>query len=288
MHARDQPILQENIRHCLAKLRHVLLDMDGTIYSGSRLFPFTLKFLADLTEAHIGYTFLTNNCSRSVEQYVQKLRGLGIMADADSLLTSMHATVFYLRHHHPRIKRLFVLGTDGLKSDLAAAGFQMACGDASGGEPEAVVVGFDTQLTYANLCAAAWWVKRGKLFIATHPDVFCPTDQPTLLVDCGAVTRCIEEAAGRRADAVLGKPHETMIQPILERWELLSDQAVMVGDRLTTDVRMGQQAGLLSVLVLTGDAVRDDIERLGVQPDLVVEDLEQLGRLIAQSRGGAR
>ncbi len=269
MRSTEPQAVEQNVRRRLGRLRHIVLDMDGTIYAGSRLFPFTLKFLSDLVEAGIGYTFLTNNCSRSVSEYVQKLRGLGIAADADSLLTSMHATVFYLRQHHPRVKRLYVLGTGGLKTDLAAAGFQITDGD-GGSEPDAVVVGFDTQLTYANLCAAAWWVKRGKLFIATHPDVFCPTDQPTLLVDCGAVTRCIEEAAGRQADAVLGKPHETMIQPILQRWELVSDQAAMVGDRLTTDIRMGQQAGLLSVLVLTGDATRDDIERLGLQPDLVV------------------
>ncbi|WP_432800390.1 HAD-IIA family hydrolase [Poriferisphaera sp. WC338] len=283
--------MNDGLKKKLEKIKHVVLDMDGTIYSGGTLFDFSKPFLAGLRKRGMGYTFLTNNCSRSVGAYLEKLAGLGIAASEENLLTSMHAMVFYLRKHHGEINRVFVLGTDGLKDDLRVAGLEVVaegCVDelmAKGvkEEPEAVVVGFDTGMTYEQLCEAGWWIKRGKLFLATHPDVFCPTDERTVLVDCGAVTKCLEVATGVKADEVLGKPHEYMIAPILEKHGLKGEEVMMVGDRLMTDVMMGKRAGAVSVLVLTGDSTEEDVKESEVMPDVVTASLETLGKLIVEA-----
>ena len=115
------------------------------------------------------------------------------------------------------------------------------------------VVGFDTELTFARLCRAAYWISKGKPFIATHPDRICPTDQPTVLVDCGAICAALEQAAGRGPDVVLGKPDPCMLRGILSRHALAPEQLAMVGDRLYTDMAMARRAGALGVLVLTGE-----------------------------------
>ncbi|QQE12396.1 HAD-IIA family hydrolase [Planctomycetota bacterium] len=270
----------------LKNVKHVILDMDGTIYSGSTLFDFSLPFLQQMTDLGIGYTFLTNNCSRSVTQYLKKLDNLSVPASLDNMLTSMHCTVFYLKKHMPNAKKLYVVGTQGLFDDLTNAGFTVVNGidEMPGNEPDAVIVGFDTDLTYEPLCRASYWVKTGKPFIATHPDVFCPTNQPTLLVDCGAVTKCIEAATKIAPTIVLGKPHEYMIQPILEKHGLSGNQAIMIGDRLMTDVAMGLKAGTLSCLVLTGDSQIEDIQIQKIMPDIVAASLKELGEAITKAQ----
>jgi HAD superfamily hydrolase (TIGR01450 family) len=170
----------------LRALQHVALDMDGTIYSGGTLFPFTIPFLQLLEEMGIGYTFLTNNSSRSTSDYLAHLEKIGIKASQDQLYTSTQATIEHLEQELPDLKRLFVLGTASMRQEMVEAGF-MLTEDTAEDEPDAVVVGFDTGLVYRRLCRAAYWIKQGKYFIATHPDRICPTDQPTVLVDCGAI-----------------------------------------------------------------------------------------------------
>ena len=206
----------------------------------------------------------------------------------------MHCLVFYLRKHQPDAKKLFVLGTQGLMDDLKDAGYTIVNDHDSASdyiqpknpiEPDAVIVGFDTDLVYPRLCQASWWVKCGKPFIATHPDVFCPTDQPTWLVDCGAVTKCVEAATNIPPIEVLGKPHAYMIKPIMEKHGLSSHELIMVGDRLGTDVQMGIKADTLSCLVLTGDSKEEDIKTMGITPTVVAPSLKELGEAIIYSKG---
>ncbi|HPT28039.1 MAG TPA: hypothetical protein PLZ95_16590, partial [Bryobacteraceae bacterium] len=154
-------------------VRHVVLDMDGTIYKGSMLFPCTLPFLVQLRRAGIGHTFLTNNTSRSKNDYVRKLRHLGIPADADDIYTAADATIDYLRLHLPDVVRVALLGTPSLCGQFEQEGFAVDFES-----PQAVVIGFDTTLDYARLCRAAWWIAQGLPYIATHPDLLCPTDEP--------------------------------------------------------------------------------------------------------------
>lgn len=269
----------------LESIRHVALDMDGTLYRGSTLFDFTPPFLDRLRELGIGYTFLTNNCSKSVQDYLLHLGRLGIDATEDQIYTSGLCAIDYLRREIPRAQRLFVLGTASLFREMRNAGYYITAPD---DEPDVVVVAFDTALSYERLCKAAWWIRQGKPFIATHPDRNCPTDQPTVLVDCGAVTACLQLAAGRPPDAVLGKPDPSMLRGLLERHQLEASQLAMVGDRLNTDILMARRTGALGVLVLTGETTREDVCGSADAPDLILPSVREWGDLLADARAGAR
>ena len=271
----------------LRQIRHLALDMDGTIYSGGTLFESTRPFLALLGDLGIGYTFLTNNSSKSTKDYLARLRKIGITAAPDQLYTSTQATIEYLHEQRPAVKRLFVLGTFSMSREMESAGFVLTADNAFDA-PDGVVVGFDTELTYPRLCRAAYWISQGKPFIATHPDRICPTDQPTVLVDCGAMCAALKEATGRAPDVVLGKPDPCMLRGILHRHALKPAQLAMVGDRLYTDMAMAERAGALGVLVLTGETTAAAAGKHSPPPDLVVSGLAELGeRLRAARREGS-
>lgn len=267
----------------LRKISHVALDMDGTIYSGSTLFPCTIPFLKRLQSLGIGYSFLTNNPSKSVADYLAHLQLLGLSATEDQLHTSAKATIQYLQQHHPEMRRLFLLGTPSMEAEFTAAGYTSTQDDASD-EPDAVVVGFDLTLTYQRLCRAAWWIQNGRPYFATNPDLVCPTDQPTVLVDCGAICAALREATGRSPDAVFGKPDPSMLDGLLARHQLRADQVAMVGDRLYTDVAMAHRAGAFGVLVLTGETTAQVAAEATPQPDLIVPSLAELGDALANTR----
>src|SRR5258705_6898278 len=217
--------------------------MDGTIYLGKKLFPQTRPFLDGLARLEIGHGYVTNNCSRSRAQYIDHLRAIGIDAHAESIWTSAHATIHYISAQLPDIKRLFVHGTPGLKDDFRLAGFEIVDDD-----PEAVIVGFDTALTYDGLAQTAYWISQGLPYIATHPDRVCPTDQPIVLPDCAAVCSLFETATGRRPQAVPGKPNRMMMDAVFAQHILLPQEVALVGDRLYTDMRMARDAGAVAVL----------------------------------------
>jgi HAD superfamily hydrolase (TIGR01450 family) len=259
----------------LKSVRHLALDMDGTIYSGGTLFADTLPFLNRLKQLGVGHTFLTNNSSRSSTDYLSKLKKLGIDARPEELYTSTQATIEYLRRDRPGCKRVFFLATPSMIEEMTHAGF-ISTQDSAADEPDAVVVAFDTTLSYDRLCRAAWWVSQGKPFIATHPDRICPTDQPTVLVDCGAVCAALESATGRAPDVVLGKPDPCMIDGILRRHNLQPHNLGMVGDRLYTDIEMARRAGAVGILVLTGETKMQDVNRVANKPDHVMSGLTEL------------
>lgn len=267
----------------LRRIAHVALDMDGTIYKGGTLFPWTAPFLARLKRLGIGYSFLTNNPSKSVPDYLKHLEKMGLTATRDELYTSAMATIDHLKTRYPHVKRIFALGTPSMLAEFSGAGFQLTADDASDA-PDAVVVGFDMTLTYARLCRAAWWIQKGKTYVATNPDLVCPTDQPTVFVDCGAICAALEKATGRAPDVVLGKPDPSMLSGILARHGLQPDQVAMVGDRIYTDILMAQRANALGVLVLSGEATAADAERANPAPDLVLPSLAEFGELLAASR----
>ncbi len=275
-----------SIHERLRDIAHVALDMDGTIYKGGTLFTCTLPFLEQMRALGIGYTFLTNNPSKSSADYLAHLRKMGLTATADELYTSTQATIDYLRTRHPKARKLFALGTPSMLSQFRDAGFILTSEDAKD-EPDAVVVGFDLTLSYPRACRAAWWIQRGKLFVATNPDRVCPTDQPTVLIDCGSICAMIEKATGRAPDVVLGKPDPTMLSGILARHRLQPHQIAMVGDRIYTDIMMAHRAHAMGVLVLTGEATERDAEQAEQPPHLVVPSLAELGNLLAESRRGA-
>jgi NagD protein len=262
------------MRSDLLHIRHVVLDLDGTIYRGSHLFDCTLPFLDRLRTLGIGYTFLTNNTSRSRADYVAKLLKFGIRVNEEQIYTAADSALAYVRRQLPGVKRVAVLGTPSLCAQIAEEGFTVGWD-----QPQAVIVGFDTTLDYDRLCRAAFWIREGLPFIATHPDLVCPTDAPTVLVDCGAICACLSAATGRQP-TVLGKPAPAILLSLCERLNLVAGNVAMVGDRLYTDMAMARLAGVTSVLVLSGEATAEQAQAMPQPPDLVVADIGVFGDLL--------
>lgn len=275
--------MDQELKSKLSAIRHVALDMDGTIYLSNNIFSFTLGFLEKLNRMGIEYSFLTNNPTKSPADYLRKLRGMGIDASVDQMYTTSIAMVDYIGSHYPEVHKLFILGTDSMTNLFLEAGYVLAKDDPKD-IPDAVVVSFDMTLEYSRLCRAAWWVSRGLPYLATNPDRVCPTDQETVLVDCGSICKCLEHATGRKPDVVLGKPDPNMLFGILEKKNLRPSQIAMVGDRIYTDIEMAHNAGAVGVLVLSGETTMEIASAAPKQPSLICRDIDEFGELLEQAR----
>ncbi len=260
------------LRARLRGLRHIALDMDGTLYRGGTLFPFTNAALARFTALGIGYSFVTNNCSKSAGDYTRHLDRLGIVSNTGKVHTAGHATLACLKSEFPRVRRVFLLGTPSLAAEFTAAGFTLTTGSASA-VPDAVVAAYDPALSWDQLGRAAHWLRQGVPFLATHPDLVCPTDQSTVLLDCGSMCAALTAATGRQPDAIPGKPDPRMLLGLCQSLHLRPAEMAMIGDRLYTDVAMAKNAGALGVLVLSGEATQADADASEVRPDLIASDL---------------
>lgn len=286
--------LTPELKARLARIKHLALDMDGTIYLGNNIFPYTIDFLNSMKAAGVGYSFLTNNPTKSVADYLKKLAGMGIAADEDNMYTTSLAAIDYIRRTYPEARRLFMLGTPSMVSQFEKAGFE-ACADDPDDVPDVLVVAFDTTLVYPRLCRAAWWASQGIPYVATNPDRVCPTDQKVVLVDCGSLQKCIEHATGRKPDIVLGKPDPTMLDGIRLRHGLAPDEIAMIGDRIYTDTAMAHNAGAFGILTLSGETKLQTALDVAADaatnpcpefypPDLIIRDIKELGELILASR----
>lgn len=277
------PLAEEELLGACRKIKHVALDMDGTIYMGSHLFPFTQDFLKMLRDNGIGYSFLTNNPTRSISDYLAKLEKMGIEATADNMYTTAVATIDHLKANMPDVKRIFVIGTPSMKAEFERAGFELTSED-PGDMPQALIVAFDTTLEYGRLCHASWLASQGLPYIATNPDRVCPTNLDTVLVDCGSLCACIEHATGRKPDLVIGKPNPGMLDGILYRHGLKPDEIAMCGDRIYTDVAMARNAGALGVLVLSGETTLDTAMNSDPQPPVTAKNIMEFGLLLLKSK----
>ena len=275
------PMTYDEMMAACRRIRHVALDMDGTIYMGSTLIPFTKDLLAKLTRLGIGYSFLTNNPTRSIADYLKKLAKLGIEATDEDMYTTAVATIEYLKARMPEVKRIFALGTPSMIREFEEAGFEMAACDAND-RPDALIVAFDTTLQYDRLCHAAWLAQQGLPYIATNPDRVCPTNEETVLVDCGSICRCLESATGRKPDITLGKPDPNMLIGIQQQRGLKPEEILMVGDRIYTDIAMAFNAGAMGCLVLSGETTMEVAQAAERQPDLIVDSIEVLGNMLQQ------
>jgi NagD protein len=271
------------VKEKLAKIKHVALDMDGTIYMGDSLFPYTIPFLEKLKQMNISYSFLTNNPSKSLDDYLQKLEKMGIHATEEEMYTTTVATIDYIKAHYPEARRLFLLGTPSMISQFEKAGFISTADDAED-VPDLIVAAFDLTLVYSRLCRAAWWISQGIPYIATNPDKVCPTNLPTVLVDCGSICKCLEHATGRQPDITLGKPDPNMLIGILQQKQLQPEEIAMVGDRIYTDIAMAQNAGAVGVLVLSGETTIEVANAAPYPPDVIAENIGELGDLLEQAQ----
>jgi HAD superfamily hydrolase (TIGR01457 family) len=267
--ALSQTISRDDLNGRLASIRTFAIDLDGTIYLGQKLFPFTRDFLAGLTSRQREFLLVTNNSSRSANDYRMKLRRMNLEVPVEKIYTSGDATIEYLRQANLG-RRLFVLGTRSLQESFLEARFEIDPID-----PEVVVIGFDTTLSYDKLDAAARHLRKGLPFIATHPDLNCPIEAGEMMLDCGAMAAALIAATGREP-IYIGKPHAPMIDGLLRRANCSRHEIALIGDRLTTDILAGVQHGIFSILVLTGETKRDDLRNSTIQPNLVVERIVDL------------
>lgn len=275
--------MEKKTKEQLARIKHVALDMDGTIYMGNSIFPFTIPFLEKLDGMGISYSFLTNNPSKSIDDYLKKLAKMGIHATEEEIYNTTIATIDYIHSHYPEARRLFLLGTPSMISQFEKAGF-VSTSDDPDDVPDIIVAAFDMTLQYSRLCRAAWWISQGLPYLATNPDRVCPTNERTILVDCGSICRCLESATGRKPDVTLGKPDPNMLVGIQQQKRLQADEIAMVGDRIYTDIAMAFNANALGCLVLSGETTLEVAKAAPRQPDLIVENIWELGQLLEESR----
>lgn len=249
-----------------------LLDMDGTIYLDEQLFDGTVDFLSYVRKIGGKYLFLTNNSSRSVEAYIEKMRRLGIATTADDYLTSVDALIVWLNARQYREKLLYAFGTASFRKQLADAGFRLT--QDRDDAVDALVCGFDTELTFQKLEDACILLNRGADFIAANPDWVCPTWYG-YVPDCGSVCEMLFRATGRRP-VFIGKPEPQMALLAMEKYGFSKEETLLIGDRVYTDIACGVRAGIDAALVLSGESTLEDAENSPEQPTHIYDNIRAL------------
>jgi len=252
----------------LSGIKAVFLDLDGTIYLGSELIPGAIDFLKRCDEKGIKKFFLSNNSSRSVDEYVVKLQAFGIPSESKDVLLSTHDLLSWLASNS--IDETYLVGTEGMRSMLEDAGV-----NTKSESPQYVVLGYDTEVTYEKLQTASIHLHRGVPMVASHPDMVCPSPDGGI-PDTGAYMALFEATTGVRPVHVCGKPNPGMILHKVEELGLQPDECAMVGDRLYTDLEMAERAGVHGILVLSGEATLADLDVATQRPSLVVGSVAEL------------
>lgn len=254
----------------LKNIKLYLLDMDGTIYLDECLFDGVIEFLEHVKAVGGRYMFLTNNSSKGVDKYIEKLKSLGITATADDFLTSVDATVFYLKPK--KYKKIYALGTESFKQQLKQEGLPIT--DKIEDGIDCLCMGFDTELYFKKLEDACILLQEDIDYIATNPDLVCPTWYGSV-PDCGSVSEMIYNATGKRP-FFIGKPNSLMVDLAVEKTGFSREQTALIGDRLYTDIACAVNAGITGIFVLSGEGNVDDIQRYGVNPNYTYNDIKTL------------
>ena len=262
----------------LSEKRLFLLDMDGTLYLDDRLFDRVPDFLSHIRRIGGRYLFLTNNSSRGVEGYMEKLARMGIPSGPEDYLTSVDAAIDHLRRFCPG-KKCYVFGTRSFLGQLRDAGIPVT--HRLEDDVDILLCGFDRELTFRKLEDACILLNRGVTWLATNPDWVCPTWYGSV-PDCGSVCRMLTTATGREP-TVIGKPRPQMALLAMERTGFSPEQTVLLGDRLYTDVACGVNAGIDTVFVLSGEGTMADIDTYQIHPTWVYPDIGTLYRKLEET-----
>ena len=249
--------------------RCFVFDLDGTVYLGDIPIPGTIAFIKrNLATKEI--FFLTNNTSKNLADYTKKLAGLGIDVGVERIISPLLPLVEYLNRND--VRSIYPVGNGSFRSYLQENVPRVVLTSAD--DCQAVVLAYDTELTYEKLATSCLLLKRPEVeFLSTHSDLVCPSAKGPL-PDIGSFVKLYEAATGRLPERVFGKPDTLVLAPLLKRFA--QSEMVMVGDRLTTDKRLAENAGIDFILVLSGEAARADLAALERQPTLVVDDLGSL------------
>lgn len=254
----------------LARLRRVkmfVLDMDGTIYLGDRLFPFTQGFLETVRAKGGDFCFFTNNSSRNRAAYLEKLARMGIEAPPEKMLLSNGVILDWLQAHRPG-ESAYVVGTPALLADFEAAGIPLR------EDADYVVLGFDTTLTYEKLRIACGLVRAGRPIYGVNPDFNCPVEDG-FIPDCGSMAALVKASTGVQCE-FFGKPSRHTLEYMLAHTGCRPEEMAVVGDRLYTDIAVAAGTEVTSILVMSGETTPEVLARSEVKPDLVFADLGQV------------
>lgn len=252
-----------------------LLDMDGTIYEDDRLFDGALDLLDTITNMGGRYVFITNNSSKSVIDYVEKVKRLGIKAEFDNFFTSAQATIQFLKCNYPEAK-VYCQGTKSLIMELIESGVNVT-EDVE--NVDIVLVGFDMELTMEKVRKTCQILStQDVIYIATNPDWVCPTSFG-FIPDCGSICGMIKKATNKWP-FFIGKPEDNMVKIVMEKYKVKPENTVVVGDRLYTDIATGINAKVSSVCVLTGEATIEEIKQSNIKPTFVFENVRNIANLI--------
>jgi len=253
----------------LLRVKCFLLDMDGTFNLGDKIIEGSLHFIDTLDELGLDYLFLTNNSSKHRSLYAEKITRLGLPIPEEKVFTSGEATALYLAREHPSAS-VYVVGTPALEEEFRQHGFQLQEND-----PELTVLGFDTTLTYQKLWKLCNFVRAGLPYIATHPDFNCPIETG-YMPDIGAMIAFVRASTGREPDLVVGKPNRMIVDAVSRKYGFSIDEMAMVGDRLYTDIALGQSSGITTCLVLSGETHTEDLVDSPFQPTYTFANLGAL------------
>ena len=252
--------------HRLGQAQCFLLDMDGTFYLGDHLIDGALRMVDGLRSRGQDFIFLTNNSSKNARLYSEKLTRLGLPTEVSKVLTSGAATAAHLERNQPGA-HVFVVGTPALEEEFTTRGFVL---DAA--SPDLAVLGFDTGFTYAKLWKLCDLVRAGLPYIATHPDLTCVTDTG-YMPDIGATIAFVQASAGRDPDLIVGKPNPIIAEQAAARLGVPVSALCMIGDQLDTDIMLGANAGIPTMLVLSGETSAERAAGAPHPPDFVFRDI---------------
>lgn len=247
-----------------------LLDMDGTIYLDNNLFDGTLDFLNYVKKNGGRYIFLTNNSSKSVDKYIEKLEGMGINAKADDFLTSTDATILYLKEQS--YKKIYAFGTESFVKQLKDSGLNVTTERESG--IDCLCISNDTELTFKKLDDACILLGGDIDYVATNPDWVCPTWYG-YVPDCGSFADIIYNATKKRPKFI-GKPEPEMALVAMEKTGFSKEETAIMGDRLYTDVACGVNAGISSIFVLSGEGTMEDVKKSEIKPEFIYNNIKEL------------
>ena len=247
------------------------------MYLGSKVIKGAPEFLELLPSVGSNFLMLTNNSSKNSQEYQKKLASFGCNVSQSSIFTSGEATALYLQQTQPDAS-IYLLGTATLKNEFEKHGLTLHNGTSSS-LPDIVVVGFDTTLTYEKLNNACRFLSEGAQYVATHPDFICPLEKGTYMPDIGCIINFIKTAT-QRTPTVIGKPHTFFIDVVTKRFNIPREAIAIVGDRLYTDIKMGVDSGITSILMLSGDTSEEEYNNASLKADYVFNSIKELGEAV--------
>lgn len=256
----------------LKKIKCFILDLDGTVYLGNKILDGSIEFLNILEKSNIKFKFFTNNSSKNAKVYIDKITNMGYNVKNNMMMISNEVIIDHIKKELSN-KKVFILGNEYLRNDFINSNIDVVEENA-----DVVVVGFDTSLVYENVSKACDFIRNGATFLGVNPDFNCPMENG-FIPDCGSICAMITASTGKEP-VFFGKPSQYTLKYILNDMGLKEEEIAFVGDRLYTDIAMGKDNDLVTILVLSGETKIEDLKESNIQPTLIFNSLKELGEVL--------